>query len=107
MILEWHQLFGDVEDRIFLIACGNLAKTMDFCPSVGQIRESIAKVQKREEWRQFQAECKRKQDEEYAAMTDERIELLKEVDSMFGGEPIDWYEIRSEAQARLNSLKEV
>lgn len=101
LLVEWMQIFGQEDDRIFLKACGNVAKEGGYFPSPQQISKAIASVKRTEEFERLQAEYKRKQDEEWANLSEDQIKMLEDIDSFFGGERIDWHRIKSEAQDRL------
>lgn len=101
MLIEWAQVFAQEDDRIFVKACGELAKKETFFPSISQILAQIEKVKSREDWEKLQMEFKRKDKERMANLTEEEIEMLTEIDSFFGGEHIDWVEVRDEARKEL------
>lgn len=101
MILEWNQLFGQEDDSVFLRACAKAAKQENYFPSVKKISDALISIKKQDEWEALQARYRLERDKEMASLTEERISLLQEIDSMFGGEPIDWYREKSEAQQRL------
>lgn len=101
MLVEWFQLWQAEDDRTFLRACGEVAKKEDFFPSPKKINDAIDKIKKQDEWEALQAKFRIERDKELASLTEERISILEQIDSMLGGERIDWRQEKAEAQQRL------
>lgn len=104
LVAEYMSAFGRVDDRVFLIAAGDVVKSNKYFPSIDELEEKIEFAKIKEERRQVDEHFKKKNLTENANLTDEQIEILEGIDDMFEGAEScrpDWRKIREEARKEI------
>lgn len=80
---DWFQIYHDVEDDVFIRACADLVKNVDFFPSTKELRTAIEKAKLVMEFELSQEKFRLYNLVDTANWTDEEINTLATIDSFF------------------------
>ena len=83
---DWFQIYHDIDDELFMRACADLAKNADFFPSTKEIRTAIEKTKLVLEFELTQKKFRLYNLVDTANWTDDEINTLALIDSMFESE---------------------
>lgn len=104
LVAEYMSAFGGVDDRIFLIAAGDVVKECKYFPLINEFEEKIRFAYIKEERRQVNENFRRMWLKQLANCTDEDIERLDVVAEMSDGADgfhPDWRKKREDARKKL------
>ena len=101
LIAEYLRTFGGVEDRVFLVAAGRIARTSPYFPTPEEMAKSVRAVQIEADRKRVDEFYKEQNTKKYAELSDEDCELMMDVWRAFDAEPLDWYKIREDAREEL------